>query len=86
MKKLSLYITLALVSLVFGACSDEYEPWGNPQAYPEEGAVTIPGMKANAVARKTWALQANRFRCSPSLRLLFPKATPCRTPAWNSAR
>ena len=50
MKKLSLYITLALVSLVFGACSDEYEPWGNPQAYPEEGAVTIPGMKANAVA------------------------------------
>lgn len=50
MKKLSLYITLALVSLVLGACSDEYEPWGNPQTYPEENAITIPGMKANAVA------------------------------------
>ena len=55
MKKLSLYITLALVSLVFGACSDEYEPWGNPQAYPEEGAITIPGIKANAVATQDLA-------------------------------
>ena len=55
MKKLSLYITLALVSLVFGACSDEYEPWGDPQAYPEEGAITIPGIKANAVATQDLA-------------------------------
>ena len=39
MKKLSLYITLVIVSLVLGACSDEYEPWGDPQAYPEEGAI-----------------------------------------------
>lgn len=55
MKKLSLYITLALVSLVLGACSDGYEPWGNPQAYPEEGAITIPGIKANAVATQDLA-------------------------------
>ena len=55
MKKLSLYITLALVSLVLGACSDGYEPWGNPQAYPEESAITIPGIKANAVATQDLA-------------------------------
>lgn len=46
MKKISLYITLAIVSLVFGACSDGYEPWGNPQAYEEESPITIPGLKA----------------------------------------
>ena len=50
MKKLSLYITLVIVSLVLGACSDEYEPWSNPQAYSQESSITIPGMKANAVA------------------------------------
>ena len=50
MKKLSLYITLVIVSLVLGACSDEYEPWSNPQAYSQESSITIPGMKASAVA------------------------------------
>ncbi len=55
MKKLSLYITLALVSLFLGACSGEYEPWGNPQSYSEEGSITIPGIKANAVATQDLA-------------------------------
>lgn len=50
MKKLSLYITLVIVSLVLGACSDEYEPWSNPQAYSQESSITIPGIKASAVA------------------------------------
>ena len=79
MKKLSLYITLALVSLVFGACSDEYEPWGNPQAYPEEGAVTIPGMKANAVATQdlgTAGEQVSLFTLTAATLPERPHGTP----------
>lgn len=50
MKKLSLYITLALVSLFLGACSDEYQPWSEPQANQQEDAITFPGLKALEVA------------------------------------
>ena len=45
MKKISLYITLALSSLFMGACSDEYEPWADPQSNSEE-VIKLPGYKA----------------------------------------
>lgn len=49
MKKISLYITLALTSLFFGACSSDYTDWAQPQSNSQEDAITIPGFKANAV-------------------------------------
>lgn len=50
MKKFSLYITLALLSLVFGACdTDNYTDWADPQSNPQEDAITIPGYTASAV-------------------------------------
>ena len=50
MKKLSFYITLALTSLFFGACSDEIPNWENPQTFDAEEAITIPGYTAYTVA------------------------------------
>ena len=50
MKKLSLYITLALSALFMGSCSgDDYENWADPQSNPQEDAITLPGYKAEAV-------------------------------------
>lgn len=50
MKKLSLYITLALSTLFMGSCSgDDYENWADPQSNPQEEAITLPGYKAEAV-------------------------------------
>lgn len=48
MKKLSLYITLALAGLFMGACSDDYTNWANPQSYAQEDAINLPGFKATA--------------------------------------
>ena len=48
MKKLSLYITLALAGLFMGACSDDYTDWANPQSYAQEDAINLPGFKATA--------------------------------------
>ena len=50
MKKLSLYITLALAGLFMGACSDDYTDWASPQSYEQEAAITLPGFKASAVS------------------------------------
>ena len=50
MKKLSLYITFAILSLFFGSCNDNYEDWTGSQANPQEDAITIPGYKASAVS------------------------------------
>ena len=50
MKKLSLYITLALAGLFMGACSDDYTDWASPQSYEQEDAITLPGFKASAVS------------------------------------
>lgn len=50
MKKLSLYITLALSTLFMGSCGDDdYENWADPQSNPQEEAITLPGYKAEAV-------------------------------------
>lgn len=51
MKKLSLYITLALSTLFLGSCGgDDYEDWASPQSNPQEDAITIPGYKATGVS------------------------------------
>ena len=49
MKKLSLYITLALAGLFMGACSDDYTDWTSPQSNAQEDAITYPDFKATAV-------------------------------------
>lgn len=49
MKKLSLYITLALAGLFMGACSDDYTDWASPQSNAQEDAITFPDFKATAV-------------------------------------
>ena len=60
MKKISLYVTLALTALLMGACSGDYTNWADPQAYSQENAVTIPGFKATAVASQD--LATTKFR------------------------
>lgn len=49
MKKLSLYIALALTGLFMGSCGEEYEDWANPQSNAQENALTIPGFTATGV-------------------------------------
>lgn len=48
MKKISLYLSLALAGLFTTACTEDYTDWANPQSYPQEEAVTIPGFTAKA--------------------------------------
>lgn len=48
MKKLSLYISIALAGLFMGSCSDDFTNWANPQTNPQEDAITIPGLTATA--------------------------------------
>lgn len=48
MKKLSLYISIALAGLFMGSCSGDYTDWANPQTNPQEDAITIPGLTATA--------------------------------------
>lgn len=49
MKKLSLYISIALAGLFMGSCTGDYTDWANPQTNPQEDAITIPGYQASAV-------------------------------------
>ena len=46
MKKLSLYVSIALAGLFMGSCSDDFTNWANPQTNPQEDAITIPGFTA----------------------------------------
>lgn len=46
MKKLSLYISIALAGLFMGSCSEDFKDWADPQTNPQEDAVTIPGFTA----------------------------------------
>lgn len=48
MKKLSLYISIALAGLFMGSCSEDFKDWADPQTNPEEDAITIPGFTATA--------------------------------------
>jgi len=49
MKKLSLYLIFALTGLFFGSCSDDYTDWADPQSYPQEALITVPGLTATGV-------------------------------------
>lgn len=46
MKKLSLYISIALAGLFMGSCSEDFKDWADPQTNPQEDAITIPGFTA----------------------------------------
>ncbi len=46
MKKISLYVSIALAGLFMGSCSDDFTNWANPQTNPQEDAITIPGFTA----------------------------------------
>ena len=48
MKKLSLYISIALAGLFMGSCSEDFNVWADPQTNPQEDAITIPGFTATA--------------------------------------
>lgn len=48
MKKLSLYVSIALAGLFMGSCSDDFTNLANPQTNPQEDAITIPGFTATA--------------------------------------
>ena len=50
MKKLSLYISIALAGLFMGSCSEDFKDWADPQINPQEDAITIPGYQASAVS------------------------------------
>lgn len=62
MKKLSLYLTLALAGLFMGSCSDDYTDWAQPQSNPQEDAITIPGFKATAVEAQTLSDDADSVK------------------------
>ena len=49
MKKLALYVSLALAGLFMGSCSSDYTDWASPQSHSQESSVTIPGFTATAV-------------------------------------
>ena len=49
MKKISLYLLLALVGILTTACNGDYKDWADPQSYAPEDAVTIPGFTASSV-------------------------------------
>ena len=48
MKKISLYVSIALAGLFMGSCTGDYTDWANPQTNPQEDAITIPGLTATA--------------------------------------
>lgn len=48
MKKLSLYISIALAGLFMGSCSEDFKDWADPQTNPQEDVITIPGFTATA--------------------------------------
>lgn len=50
MKKLSLYISIALAGLFMGSCSEDFKDWADPQTNPQEDAITIPGYQASEVS------------------------------------
>ncbi len=49
MKKLSLYLLLALVGMFTTACNDDYTDWADPQHNDAEQAIAIPGFSASNV-------------------------------------
>jgi len=53
MKELSLYVFLALTGLLMSACDESFSDWKSPQFYPQESAITVPGLTASAQSAAT---------------------------------
>ena len=49
MKKISLYTLFGMLCMFMTACDEDFEDWADPQTWPEEEAVTVPGFTASAV-------------------------------------
>ncbi|MCD8290027.1 MAG: DUF5115 domain-containing protein [Prevotella sp.] len=49
MKKILFLGGLLLAGITFVSCSDDYTDWADPQSYPQEDAITLPGFTASAV-------------------------------------
>ena len=49
MKKIALYVSLALTGLFMAACSEDFKDWAQPQKFSAEDAITIPGFTATPV-------------------------------------
>lgn len=50
MKKISLYLSLAIAGLFTTACHEDFDDWAQPQSFAEPTAISIPGFTATAVA------------------------------------
>ena len=50
MKKISLYFLLALVGMLTTACNEDFKDWNDPQSWPQEDAIVLPGYAATAAA------------------------------------
>ena len=48
MKKLSLYTLLSVLCMFMTSCDEDFEDWAEPQSWPQDEAVTIPGFTASA--------------------------------------
>ena len=55
MKKIALYMSLALAGLFTTACNEDFGDWAAPQTNGAENAITIPGFTASAVAAQNLA-------------------------------
>lgn len=49
MKKILFLGGLLVSALAFVSCDDDFSDWANPQSYPQEESVTLPGYTATAV-------------------------------------
>ena len=49
MKKIALYVSLAITGLFMTACSEDFKDWANPLSFAQEDAITIPGFTASAI-------------------------------------
>lgn len=83
MKKLSLYISIALAGLFMGSCSEDFKDWADPQTNPQEDAITIPGYQASAVSALDLANVAEARMFIPSALPLFQKVSNWETAESN---
>ena len=49
MKKISLYMSLALAGLFMTACHEDFDDWAQPQSFAEPTAISISGLTASAL-------------------------------------
>jgi len=47
MKKISLYVSLAITSLFLGACNEDFDDWASPITNAQDEQITVPGITAS---------------------------------------